>query len=106
VSFILELTVNVQTVAGIVSLINDYQLSKGRAPLGFLNLLLYGDGIEGLTDIISGSNPGCGTPGFSAIGGWDPVRPARLVSLHLLISGFVIGHGSRDAALWEPTQHT
>ncbi|KAI9438396.1 subtilisin-like protein [Lactarius psammicola] len=27
----------------------------------------------GLNDIISGNNPGCGTDGFSAITGWDPV---------------------------------
>ncbi|KAF8258774.1 hypothetical protein EI94DRAFT_1814614 [Lactarius quietus] len=26
-----------------------------------------------MNDITSGSNPGCNTPGFSAIGGWDPV---------------------------------
>jgi len=24
-------------------------------------------------DITSGSNPGCGTAGFSAVSGWDPV---------------------------------
>ncbi|KAF8264646.1 peptidase S8/S53 domain-containing protein [Lactarius quietus] len=61
------------TVAGIISLLNDYQLSKGRAPLGFLNPLLYGYLRKGFTDIKSGSNPGCGTPGFAAVPGWDPV---------------------------------
>ncbi|KAI9453129.1 subtilisin-like protein [Lactarius psammicola] len=60
-------------VAGIISLLNDYQLSKGRNPLGFLNPLLYGSGKEALNDITSGSNPGCKTEGFSAIAGWDPV---------------------------------
>ncbi|KAF8264651.1 peptidase S8/S53 domain-containing protein [Lactarius quietus] len=60
------------TVAGIFSLLNDYQLSRGRKPLGFLNPWLYGHGRAGLTDIKSGSNPGCGTPGFNAIPGWDP----------------------------------
>ncbi|KAF8257385.1 peptidase S8/S53 domain-containing protein [Lactarius quietus] len=42
-------------------------------PLGFLNPWLYGGGLAGLNDITRGSNPGCGTPGFSAIVGWDPV---------------------------------
>ncbi|KAH9163927.1 subtilisin-like protein [Lactarius sanguifluus] len=60
-------------VASIISLLNDYLFSQGRAPLGFLNPWLYGTGKSGLTDIIEGSNPGCGTDGFSAIEGWDPV---------------------------------
>ncbi|KAH8984341.1 subtilisin-like protein [Lactarius akahatsu] len=76
-----RLTANVQTVAGIISLLNDYLITNGRPPLGFLNIRLYHDGFAGLNDITSGSNPGCGTDGFSAVPGWDPVRPARPVSL-------------------------
>ncbi|KAH9003206.1 subtilisin-like protein [Lactarius hatsudake] len=60
-------------VAGIISLLNDYQISQGRHPLGFLNPWLYGIARAGLNDITSGSNPGCNTDGFSAIEGWDPV---------------------------------
>ncbi|KAH8988440.1 subtilisin-like protein [Lactarius hatsudake] len=60
-------------VAGIISLLNDYLISQGRSPLGFLNLWLYGGGLSGLNDITSGSNPGCNTDGFPAIVGWDPV---------------------------------
>jgi len=48
--------------------------------LGFLNPLLYslaakGSSVNqtGLTDIVSGNNPGCGTPGFNATKGWDPI---------------------------------
>ncbi|KAH9175581.1 hypothetical protein EDB89DRAFT_1903705 [Lactarius sanguifluus] len=54
-----------------------------RNPLGFLNLWLCDIGIYGLNDITSGSNPGCGTDGFTAITGWDPARPAKLVHLTL-----------------------
>ncbi|KAF8258722.1 subtilisin-like protein [Lactarius quietus] len=61
------------TVAGIVSLLNDHLLSIGKKPLGFLNPWLYGLGVVGMNDIKSGTNPGCGTAGFSAIVGWDPV---------------------------------
>ncbi|KAH9057762.1 subtilisin-like protein [Lactarius vividus] len=61
------------TVAGIISLLNDHLISKGSTPLGFLNPWLYGTGLAGLNDITSGSNPGCGTDGFSAVVGWDPV---------------------------------
>ncbi|KAF8266419.1 subtilisin-like protein [Lactarius quietus] len=59
--------------ASIISLLNDYLISTDRAPLGFLNPLLYGNLRQAMNDITSGSNPGCNTPGFSAIGGWDPV---------------------------------
>ncbi|KAH9068478.1 subtilisin-like protein [Lactarius deliciosus] len=68
-----QLITHVQTVAAIISLLNDYLLSMGRSPLGFLNPWLYGLGPSGFNDITSGSNPGCGTDGFSAIAGWDPV---------------------------------
>ncbi|KAH9003625.1 subtilisin-like protein [Lactarius hatsudake] len=59
--------------AGIISLLNDYRISNGKPPLGFLNPWLYGIGLEGLNDITSGSNPGCKTKGFSAVPGWDPI---------------------------------
>ncbi|KAH9027939.1 subtilisin-like protein [Lactarius pseudohatsudake] len=64
---------SVPTVAGIISLLNDYLISKGSTPLGFLNPWLYGAGLPGLNDITSGSNPGCNTDGFPAVTGWDPV---------------------------------
>ena len=52
---------------------NDFRLSHGKAPLGFLNPLIYSKGVAGFNDITSGSNPGCGTNGFPAGAGWDPV---------------------------------
>ncbi|KAH9020165.1 subtilisin-like protein [Lactarius pseudohatsudake] len=67
------MTTDAQTVAGIISLLNDYLITNGRPPLGFLNIRLYDDGFAGLNDITSGSNPGCDTDGFSAVPGWDPV---------------------------------
>ena len=73
-----QLTANIQTVAGIVSLIHDYRISERMQPLGFLNYLLYADEVKGITDVISGGNPGCDTVGFLAAEGWDPVRPAAL----------------------------
>ncbi|KAH9899475.1 tripeptidyl peptidase A [Cubamyces lactineus] len=64
------------TFTGIVSLLNSARLSKGLPPLGFLNPLIYT--IQALepsafNDITVGNNPGCGTPGFNATKGWDPV---------------------------------
>ncbi|TFK63265.1 subtilisin-like protein [Pluteus cervinus] len=61
------------TVAGIFALLNDFRLSKGLSSLGFINPLLYSNATSGFNDITSGSNPGCGTAGFTAGQGWDPV---------------------------------
>ncbi|KAI9450437.1 subtilisin-like protein [Lactarius psammicola] len=61
------------TVAGIISLLNDYRILTGKPPLGFLNPWLYSKGLPGLNDITFGDNPGCETEGFSATVGWDPV---------------------------------
>ncbi|KAI9451808.1 subtilisin-like protein [Lactarius psammicola] len=58
---------------GIISLLNDYLISNGEKPLGFLNPWLYSNGRAGLKDVVFGSNPGCGTEGFSATVGWDPI---------------------------------
>ncbi|KAF2164340.1 hypothetical protein M409DRAFT_25219 [Zasmidium cellare ATCC 36951] len=59
------------TWAALVSLLNDYRHSQGKATLGFLNPLLY-SATTGLNDITSGSNSGCNSKGFSATTGWDP----------------------------------
>ncbi|KAI0294260.1 family S53 protease-like protein [Multifurca ochricompacta] len=60
--------------ASIIALLNDLLIAAGKPPLGFLNPFLYSAaGSAALTDITSGSNPGCGTNGFPATTGWDPV---------------------------------
>ena len=58
-------------LASIVNRINEERLSAGKGPVGFINPVLYANpGV--LNDITNGSNPGCGTNGFSAVPGWDP----------------------------------
>jgi len=64
------------TFSGIVGLLNDIRFSNGKSPLGFLNPFIYQNALSNptiLQDILSGDNPGCGTKGFTAIKGWDPV---------------------------------
>ncbi|KIJ31477.1 hypothetical protein M422DRAFT_185928, partial [Sphaerobolus stellatus SS14] len=58
--------------ASVIALVNAQRMSSGKGPLGFLNPLLYNTS-HILNDITSGSNPGCGTDGFPASIGWDPV---------------------------------
>ncbi|KAJ6514898.1 family S53 protease [Mycena vitilis] len=67
--------------ASLIGLLNDQLIASGRSPLGFLNPWLYSNA-DAFNDITTGSNsgdlqksptPGCGTKGFPAKAGWDPV---------------------------------
>lgn len=58
--------------ASIVTLLNEERLNVGKKPIGFLNPVLYAHP-EMFHDVVNGSNPGCGTDGFPASEGWDPV---------------------------------
>jgi len=60
------------TFAGMVALLNDIRLQAGKPTLGWLNPLLYANA-DSFNDVTSGSNPGCGTSGYEASNGWDPV---------------------------------
>ncbi len=61
------------TFSGVIALVNDARLAKGKTALGPLNQWLYSLQ-SGLNDIVSGCNQGClGQNGFCAAKGWDPV---------------------------------
>lgn len=61
--------------AGLLTQINDYRLANGKPLLGFINKRLYTDKTvrAALRDVTSGNNANCGTTGFIATSGWDPV---------------------------------
>lgn len=54
--------------ASIVNLINEERLARGKGPVGFINPVLY-ENLQVLNDIVNGTNPGCGTKGFSTAPG-------------------------------------
>ncbi|KAK8034228.1 hypothetical protein PG993_009223 [Apiospora rasikravindrae] len=58
--------------AAVVTLINQERQAVGKGPVGFINPVLYAHP-EVFYDIVNGSNPNCGSSGFSAVPGWDPV---------------------------------
>lgn len=60
------------TVGAIITLINEARYNLGKGSVGFLNPTLYANP-SALNDITMGGNQGCGTPGFQAVSGWDPV---------------------------------
>ncbi|KAH6604060.1 protease s8 tripeptidyl peptidase [Trichoderma cornu-damae] len=58
--------------ASLVNRIVEERIKVGKGPLGFINPVLYSNP-RVLNDITNGTNPGCGTLGFNATKGWDPV---------------------------------
>ncbi|KAJ7587437.1 tripeptidyl peptidase A [Mycena floridula] len=84
--FIAGTSASTPTFAGLIALVNDARIAKGQPTLGFLNPLLYQpDVTETFNDIISGHNPGCGTEGFNATTGWDPVTGLGTANLKKLM---------------------
>jgi tripeptidyl-peptidase I len=59
-------------VGSIITLINEERIKIGKGRVGFINPVLYANPWA-LNDIVEGANPGCGTNGFNAVDGWDPV---------------------------------
>lgn len=58
--------------AAVLTLINQERQAVGKTPVGFINPVLYANP-DTLTDIKNGSNANCGSSGFPAVEGWDPV---------------------------------
>ncbi|KAJ7267196.1 family S53 protease [Mycena rebaudengoi] len=72
--------------ASSISLVNDQLLAAGKPILGFLNPFLYSTaGRAGFVDVVSGTNPGCNTTGFSAKARWDPVTGLGTPDYNLLL---------------------
>ncbi|KAH7927947.1 subtilisin-like protein [Leucogyrophana mollusca] len=61
-------------VGAILTLVNDARINAGKRPIGFINSAIYSEKFSGaFHDVTTGTNPGCGTKGFEAVKGWDPV---------------------------------
>ncbi|KAJ4390838.1 hypothetical protein N0V93_004437 [Gnomoniopsis smithogilvyi] len=56
----------------VLTLVNEYRLAANKTTIGFVHEILYAHP-EVFNDVTSGSNPNCGSTGFLASEGWDPV---------------------------------
>jgi tripeptidyl-peptidase-1 len=74
--------------ASILTLINEQRLNAGKSAVGFVNPTLYAHP-EVFHDITEGNNPNCGTNGFSAAKGWDPVTGLGTPNFPLLLKMFM-----------------
>ncbi|EIW53707.1 subtilisin-like protein [Trametes versicolor FP-101664 SS1] len=77
--------------AAILSAVNDARLAIGKSPVGWINPAVYSSFFTGaFNDITNGSNPNCGTQGFLAKPGWDPVTGLGTPNFPKLLSRFLL----------------
>jgi len=77
-------------IASMITLINDARITAGKKTVGFLNPYIYNPVYSSaFNDIIGGSNPGCGTDGFNATPGWDPVTGVGTPNFEKLLQIFL-----------------
>lgn len=65
-------SVSAPVFAAVLTRINEERLAAGKTTVGFVNPVLYAHP-EVLRDITAGNNSACGSAGFIASEGWDPV---------------------------------
>ena len=71
-SLVFGTSASAPTLGSIFTLINQERYDAGKNSIGFINPTAYAHP-EVFNDITLGGNQGCGTPGFEATTGWDPV---------------------------------
>lgn len=72
ISLIYGTSASSPTFGSIITLINEQRVNSGKAAVGFINPTIYANP-SAFNDITTGGNQGCGTAGFTAVTGWDPV---------------------------------
>ncbi|KAI0063498.1 subtilisin-like protein [Artomyces pyxidatus] len=77
-------------VGSMITMINDARLAIGKKSVGYINPVIYSPLFKiGFHDITSGGNQGCGTAGFTATNGWDPVTGVGTPNLEVLLPLFL-----------------
>ena len=76
------------TFGSVITLINEQRVAGGKAAVGFINPTIYANP-GAFNDITSGGNQGCGTAGFTAVTGWDPVTGLGTPNYPKLLAAFL-----------------
>ncbi|KAK4047243.1 hypothetical protein OIV83_005547 [Microbotryomycetes sp. JL201] len=77
-------------VGAMLSSVNDARLAAGKSPIGFANPALYSKSFKNaFNDITRGGNQGCGTAGFTAVQGWDPVTGLGTPKFDKMLKAFL-----------------
>ncbi|KAI0719348.1 subtilisin-like protein [Cerioporus squamosus] len=76
--------------ASFVAAINDARLAHRKKPVGWINPALYSSHLaHAYNDVTNGTNPGCGTEGFPAAPGWDPITGLGTPNFPKLLKAFL-----------------
>ena len=96
--------------ASLITAVNDARIAVGKKPVGWINpavrvlahlllpvqrlifdlLQLYSSSfVDSFNDVTNGTNPGCGTEGFRASPGWDPVTGLGTPNFERLLNNFL-----------------
>ncbi|KAI0775195.1 subtilisin-like protein [Trametes elegans] len=74
----------------ILTAVNDARLAAHKTPVGWINPAIYSHWFaDAFHDVTNGSNPGCGTDGFPALPGWDPVTGLGTPDFPKLVKRFL-----------------
>jgi len=87
-SLIYGTSASAPTFGAIITLINQQRIAAGKSAVGFINPTLYANP-SAFTDIVTGGNKGCGTAGFTAVTGWDPVTGLGTPIYSKLLAAFL-----------------
>ncbi|KAH0829150.1 peptidase S8/S53 domain-containing protein [Lanmaoa asiatica] len=78
-------------IGSIFTMINDARLAVGKGPIGFINPTIYSPEFAcAFNDITEGTNPGCGTAGYNATEGWDPVTGLGTANFPKLLAQWLL----------------
>ncbi|OJA13987.1 hypothetical protein AZE42_04597 [Rhizopogon vesiculosus] len=89
--FIYGTSASSPVVGAILTMVNDARIARGKSPIGFINPAIYSTGfVGGFNDVTNGTNPGCGTLGFNATTGWDPVTGLGTPNFPSLLSKWLV----------------
>ncbi|KAH9945128.1 subtilisin-like protein [Epithele typhae] len=83
--------------ASFVAALNDARLAAGKSVVGWMNpradgarTQLYSDALAAAYhDVTNGTNPGCGTQGYVAAPGWDPVTGLGTPNFQAMLEAFL-----------------
>ncbi|TVY34558.1 Tripeptidyl-peptidase [Lachnellula subtilissima] len=76
------------TFGSVITLINQQRIAANKSVVGFINPTVYANP-SAFNDITSGGNEGCGTDGFTAVEGWDPVTGLGTPNYPKLLAAFM-----------------
>lgn len=88
VSLVYGTSASAPVFGAIINLINQQRVAAGKSVVGFLNPTLYANPAA-FTDIVAGGNQGCGSVGFTAVAGWDPVTGLGTPKYAALLAAFM-----------------